>query len=128
MRHFESTDIHLEWPFLFPARTAMEVGKRRNPLPAQARKRKGARFPDRTPYFIAAMAVSPIVWWAKAGAGLHAFVMVIAPILASFVTSFSCAGRIIHGLPTSPRFLLRSVLVNYFEHYLSTIIIAYVYT
>ena len=26
IRNFESTDIHLEWPFLFPARTAMDVG------------------------------------------------------------------------------------------------------
>ena len=44
-----STGVRLEWPFCPPLEWLWSSARRRNPLPAQARKREGARPPDRAP-------------------------------------------------------------------------------
>ena len=44
-----STGVRLEWP-ISSLEWPWSSAQRRNPLPAQARKREGARFPDRAPF------------------------------------------------------------------------------
>src|SRR5690242_4034697 len=51
-RKIVSADGPLEWPFLPPLEWPLPSAQRRNPLPAQAQRRGGARFPDRAPLLL----------------------------------------------------------------------------